>query len=86
MTPPKGQGQHLHSAPVFTYRSILEQRAVFADVQRADGRTVELDPGEKFQSLVKIEHQGLELVTSKKDPRGVNVPDANEEPGNGPEQ
>jgi hypothetical protein len=52
----------LWPAMPFTYRSRLDQRAVFADITRPDGRTLELDPGETVVLNHKVEHRGLALV------------------------
>ena len=69
------------AAMAFTYRSTADQRAVFADETRDDGRTLELDPGEKFVTTRKRNHRYLALVERKEPPRPVpseevTVPDA----------
>jgi len=59
----------------FTYRSVLDQRAVFADETRDDGRTLELDPGETFVTFRKRNHRYLALVP----PRTPSRPEPSEE-------
>jgi hypothetical protein len=65
-------------ATTYRYRWMGEWPVVLTGHQRPDGRTIEVDPGEEFESITQIDHPLVVEVDAKKDTKSESDPAAPE--------